>query len=307
MEQFPPLFGSSNGINANVSTNSNPNGFVQTNPFQQNQLNSHNSSNNFSNVANNSVPNSNSNGFVQTNPFQQNQINTNNMQKPPVFTTPLQAMSNLSISNTQNGNTLPPPPLTSNNTVSNPLPPPPTQMLNNATPVTSGNNNLSRYPASSSIPQKDFSQDQSNPPSQSRPQQTTSQNQAAQKSQKINPSQMPSPTAQESNTVKYVTSSMATPPPATSQYVVVDDGNCSPRFMRMTLYNIPQTADLLKSSALPLAAVIRPLAEVAPGEVILKNLKKKTFLTSFCNRRQSLLLITMLMAALFAVVDAEAI
>jgi len=45
-------------------------------------------------------------------------------------------------------------------------------------------------------------------------------------------------------------------------------GNCSPRFMRLTSYNIPSSEDLLNSSMLPLGLIIQPLAEVPPYEVI---------------------------------------
>jgi len=46
----------------------------------------------------------------------------------------------------------------------------------------------------------------------------------------------------------------------------VDDGNCSPRMMRLTLNQIPTLDDQTAASALPIGAVIQPLAEPAPGE-----------------------------------------
>ena len=44
-------------------------------------------------------------------------------------------------------------------------------------------------------------------------------------------------------------------------------GNCSPRFMRSTMYNIPCNKDLLQASSIPLATVITPFAEPGPSEV----------------------------------------
>ena len=44
-------------------------------------------------------------------------------------------------------------------------------------------------------------------------------------------------------------------------------GNCSPRFMRCTMYNIPCNKDLLQAASIPLATVITPFAETGPSEV----------------------------------------
>ena len=44
-------------------------------------------------------------------------------------------------------------------------------------------------------------------------------------------------------------------------------GNCSPRFMRCTMYNIPCNKDLLQASSIPLATVITPFAETGPSVV----------------------------------------
>lgn len=71
-----------------------------------------------------------------------------------------------------------------------------------------------------------------------------------------------------------------TPPLVTSNFVVQDDGNCSPRFMRCTMYNIPCNKDLLQASSIPLATVITPFAETGPSEVsnviISRTLRPKT-------------------------------
>ena len=66
---------------------------------------------------------------------------------------------------------------------------------------------------------------------------------------------------------KYSTAGNNPPPTVSSPFIVSDDGNCSPRFMRMTLYSAPTTADLLNSSHIPFGAIIQPLAELGVEEV----------------------------------------
>ncbi|GFP82411.1 protein transport protein sec24-like at4g32640 [Phtheirospermum japonicum] len=56
------------------------------------------------------------------------------------------------------------------------------------------------------------------------------------------------------------------PPPATREYIVKDTGNCSPRYMRCTINQIPCTVDLLSTSAMQLALLIQPLALPHPSE-----------------------------------------
>ncbi|XP_015074581.1 protein transport protein Sec24-like CEF isoform X2 [Solanum pennellii] len=56
------------------------------------------------------------------------------------------------------------------------------------------------------------------------------------------------------------------PPPATSDYIVWDTGNCSPRFMRCTVNQIPCTSDLLTTSAMQLSLLVQPLARPHPSE-----------------------------------------
>ncbi|XP_021909776.1 protein transport protein Sec24-like At4g32640, partial [Carica papaya] len=48
--------------------------------------------------------------------------------------------------------------------------------------------------------------------------------------------------------------------PATSDYIVRDTGNCSPRYMRCTINQIPCTADLLATSGMQLALLVQPFA-----------------------------------------------
>lgn len=56
------------------------------------------------------------------------------------------------------------------------------------------------------------------------------------------------------------------PPPADSNYVVVDRGHCNPRFVRTTVNVMPINTDVLDKAQIPLAAVITPLAAVGDGE-----------------------------------------
>ncbi|VFQ80673.1 unnamed protein product [Cuscuta campestris] len=60
------------------------------------------------------------------------------------------------------------------------------------------------------------------------------------------------------------------PPPATSDYIVKDTGNCSPRYMRCTINQIPCTLDLLTTSEMQLALLVQPLALPHPSEEPIK-------------------------------------
>ncbi|XP_067634476.1 protein transport protein Sec24C-like [Eurosta solidaginis] len=52
----------------------------------------------------------------------------------------------------------------------------------------------------------------------------------------------------------------------TTKYVVQDQGNSSPRYVRSSLYCIPATADLLKTIALSFTLTISPMARTVEGE-----------------------------------------
>ncbi|GJP42177.1 hypothetical protein CLOM_g1780, partial [Closterium sp. NIES-68] len=56
------------------------------------------------------------------------------------------------------------------------------------------------------------------------------------------------------------------PPAATSSFVVRDTGNCSPKFIRASLNQIPLSADLLTTSAMPLSLMIQPFALQDPAD-----------------------------------------
>lgn len=91
---------------------------------------------------------------------------------------------------------------------------------------------------------------------------------------KVSPAQMPNVVAvQEADEARHsegdaifrssVVSDILPPLPTTSQVTILDDGNCSPRFMRSTLYHVPNTEDLLTSARLPLSIIIQPFAKTS--------------------------------------------
>ncbi|XP_057966867.1 protein transport protein SEC24 C [Malania oleifera] len=85
---------------------------------------------------------------------------------------------------------------------------------------------------------------------------------------KIDPNQIPRPIP-SSSVILYDTrhgSQANLPPPATSEYIVKDTGNCSPRYMRCTINQIPCTSDLLTTSGMQLALLVQPLALPHPSE-----------------------------------------
>uniref|UniRef100_A0AAV1U5I3 Protein transport protein Sec24-like n=1 Tax=Peronospora matthiolae TaxID=2874970 RepID=A0AAV1U5I3_9STRA len=99
------------------------------------------------------------------------------------------------------------------------------------------------------------------------PQQQHSQASQASK-QRIDPTQIPRPIVSPER-VQYIARghTVTMPPPASSDYVCVDEGCCSPRFIRPTLNHVPTTSELLKQCGLPLAAVICPLADLHEDEL----------------------------------------
>lgn len=64
----------------------------------------------------------------------------------------------------------------------------------------------------------------------------------------------------------YPTIDQHLPPPASVPFVAFDQGNSSPKYARLTLNNIPSTAEALSASGLPLGMVLQPLAPLQEGE-----------------------------------------
>eukprot|EP00752_Nemacystus_decipiens_P016511 g14759.t1 len=85
---------------------------------------------------------------------------------------------------------------------------------------------------------------------------------------KINPEQIPRPIV-GGKAVTYRTCtppSVQMPPTPSSNYVALDEGNCSPRFMRSTMAQLPMTADAMGACKIPMAVAIQPMALVGPEE-----------------------------------------
>lgn len=64
----------------------------------------------------------------------------------------------------------------------------------------------------------------------------------------------------------YPTMEKHLPPPAAVPFVAIDQGNSSPKFARLTINNIPSTAEALASTGLPLGLVLQPFAPLQEGE-----------------------------------------
>lgn len=108
---------------------------------------------------------------------------------------------------------------------------------------------------------------------------------------RIHPDHIPSPVAVQEenqrlfNTEPYMTCSRTSAPLATTDFIAIDQGqflvyspvsvnaltinaagNCNPRFLRMTTYNLPHTDDLAVASQLPLGLVVQPFAPLRAEE-----------------------------------------
>ena len=89
---------------------------------------------------------------------------------------------------------------------------------------------------------------------------------------KVNPDQIPSvslsrdlPTEFYRNHV-YPTMEQHLPPPATTSFVALDQGNASPKYARLSLNCIPASHEQLTATGLPLGLVLQPLAKQSDGE-----------------------------------------
>jgi len=56
------------------------------------------------------------------------------------------------------------------------------------------------------------------------------------------------------------------PPLVTTKFIVQDQGHSSPRYIRSSMYNIPDNPDMKKQTGVPFGLVLCPLAEIADGE-----------------------------------------
>ncbi|GAA5838242.1 hypothetical protein JCM11251_003439 [Rhodosporidiobolus azoricus] len=104
------------------------------------------------------------------------------------------------------------------------------------------------------------------------PPHTAGQRMAAKARIRIDPDHIPSPVVvQEADQLlyrvePYMTCSRTPAPLATTDYIAMDQGNCNPRFIRMTTYNLPTTDDLATAAQLPLGLVVQPFAQLRPEE-----------------------------------------
>ncbi|KAK9506894.1 hypothetical protein O3M35_008745 [Rhynocoris fuscipes] len=89
---------------------------------------------------------------------------------------------------------------------------------------------------------------------------------------RLDPDQMPSPmqVMQDDQATKsgifYTNQKGLVPPLVTTDFIVQDQGNASPRFIRSTMYNVPISSDMMKQTSIPFGLVISPMAEVLEEE-----------------------------------------
>ena len=90
---------------------------------------------------------------------------------------------------------------------------------------------------------------------------------------RIDPDQIPSPVEaqyadqQFFNHEFFNTCSREGLPLSTTDFAAVDQGNCSPKFMRLTTYCVPTTDEVATSSQLPIALTVQPFAQQRPDEM----------------------------------------
>ena len=89
---------------------------------------------------------------------------------------------------------------------------------------------------------------------------------------RVDPEQIPSiPKSRDLPAEYYTSHSYQTmeqhvPPPASIPFAAYDQGNSSPKYARLTLNNIPTTAEALTATSLPLGIILQPLAPLSAGE-----------------------------------------
>lgn len=89
---------------------------------------------------------------------------------------------------------------------------------------------------------------------------------------KVDPDQIPSiPRARDLAGELYLSNVYPTmerhlPPPAAVPFVAYDQGSSSPKYARLTLNNVPSSAEGLSATSLPLGLILQPLAPLQDGE-----------------------------------------
>jgi protein transport protein SEC24 len=88
-------------------------------------------------------------------------------------------------------------------------------------------------------------------------------------SNRVDPAQIPHQDAQADAGRPWLTRTNLgeVPPPAASGFLVEDDGNASPRYMRLSLNQLVASEDHLKASAMPFGVVVQPLPKLVPSVV----------------------------------------
>ncbi|WFC98366.1 COPII coat Sec23p-Sfb3p heterodimer component [Malassezia yamatoensis] len=89
---------------------------------------------------------------------------------------------------------------------------------------------------------------------------------------KIDPDQIPSPVDAQYADQRFFhheffgTCSREGLPLSTTNFAAIDQGNCSPKFMRLTTYCVPATEEVAATSKLPMALTVQPFAQLRPDE-----------------------------------------